>query len=89
MSKKYNYPFKKVENTEYFIHETDFTDFIKLLDNLSVNYNFEKIDVDELRNKARSYNYPEISENIRFDDAKYEMLLTNDLDVFVSSYTFC
>ena len=89
MSKKYNLPFKKVENTEYFIHETNFTDFIKLLNNLSVNCNFEKIDVDELRNKARLYNYMEASENIKFSDAKYEMLLTNDLDVLVSSYTVC
>ena len=31
----------------------------------------------------------ESNENIRFDDVMYELLLKDDLDVLVSSYTFC
>jgi hypothetical protein len=89
MSKKYSFPFKKVEDTEYFIHDTDFTEFTKLLDKLSVGYNFEKIDVNELRNKARSYNYTKIREERNYDDNKYEVLLTKNLDAFVSNYKFC
>jgi hypothetical protein len=86
MSEKYSFPFKKVEDTEYFIHDTDFTEFTKLLDKLCVGYNFEKIDVNQLRNKARSYHHKKISEEIEYDYDKYEVLLTNDLDAFVSNY---
>ncbi len=75
MSKKYNFPFEKVENTEYFIHDTNFTNLTKLLNELSIDYIFKKIDVDYLRNQARSYNNIEIRKERNFDDDKYEVLL--------------
>ena len=89
MSKKNSFPFKKVEDTEYFIHDTGFTHFTKLLDKLSVGYKFEKIDVDNLRNKARLYDYSEISKERKYDDEKYEVLLTNDLDVLILNCDLC
>lgn len=89
MSKKYSFPFKKVEDTEYFIHDTDFSEFTKLLDKLSISHDFEKIDVNELRSKARSYDYLKISEEKKLDYEKYDSILTNDLDIFVSNYNFC
>lgn len=89
MSTKHSFPFEKLENTEFFIHDTDFTNLSKLLNKLSIGYDFEKIDVDELRNNARSYNYMEISENRKKDDDNYERILTNDLDVLVLNNFLC
>ena len=88
MSKKYSFPFKKVEDTEYFIYDTNFSEFTKLLDKLSISYNFEKIDVNELRSKACSYDYLKISEEKKLDYEKYDSILTTELDIFVSNYNF-
>jgi hypothetical protein len=89
ISEIYSYPFKKVENTEYFIHDTNFINLTNLLNKLSINYDFKQIIVNELREKARTYNYIEINKERKNDDDRYEILLTNDLDVFVLNNVFC
>ena len=71
------------------VEDTDFSEFTKLLNKLSISHDFEKIDVDKLRSKAPSYDYLKISEEKKLDYEKYDSILTNDLDIFVSNYNFC
>ena len=70
--KDYNIPTHKKYLFNKWNYNEPIPDFTKILDNLSITYDFEKIDVDELRNKARLYNYMEV--NIKLSDAKYKLL---------------